>query len=544
MAVHLPHKTSREKVFMLDGSSTTVDWQKHTGDICVLPVGSVEQHDAHLPLLSDCLSVEYFARMVAEDLGAALLPVQPYGNCLEHSGFRGSMTLRPETLMQVVRDLADEVERQGFRIMVLMNGHGGNSSLQSVARDINRVDRPLKILLVSYWEFADPAIANGPHAGKEIHAGEWETSMMMALTPKLVGRARNDLRLEKGEVFPLERSDLTMFGTGHFNPTGAMGFPSRASSAKGRAIMASVRKRMLPVVRDRIARLRRDSRYAGVGGLVVRQLVESDLDACMALKDAAGWNQVVADWRLTMALNPQGCFGAVQNGRLVGTAVVVEYGKQLSWIGMVLVDPQYRGRGIGRQLMEQAIRRGKSRTRVVMLDAAAMGRPLYEKLGFKECGSLTRMTGKGGHGAMSTDIRSIRTSDMPAIARLDRAVFGCNRLPLLDALRRRKPEFALVLRNKGGIAGFCFGRDGSGSVQVGPIVARTPEDAMAMVDHAIAMAGGSTVAVDIIGAQPVLTGFLAQRGFNIQRSFTRMYLGKTPVKSDSRQFAAAGPEFG
>ena len=140
---------------LLDGTRTSPEWRKARPKLCVLPVGSFEQHSTHLPLATDNIQVEYFARFIARELGAALLPTLPYGTSLEHSGFPGTFTLRPETLMQIVRDIADAVERQGFTTMILLNGHGGNFALVPVVRDINRSDRKLKILLMTWYDFKD-----------------------------------------------------------------------------------------------------------------------------------------------------------------------------------------------------------------------------------------------------------------------------------------------------------------------------------------------------------------------------------------------------
>ena len=130
---------------MLDATKTTCDWQANPTDICVLPISSVEQHGAHLPVLTDVIFGDYFGALIADGLNAALLPTLPYGTCLEHSAFRGSFTLRPETLMQIVRDLADAAEQQGFRYLVLVNSHGGNFCIGPVARDINRLNRELEV---------------------------------------------------------------------------------------------------------------------------------------------------------------------------------------------------------------------------------------------------------------------------------------------------------------------------------------------------------------------------------------------------------------
>jgi len=81
-----------------------------------------------------------------------------------------------------------------------------------------------------------------------------------------------------------------------------------------------------------------------------RLLFESDIPSAMRLKEAAGWNQTEADWRRLLSLQPEGCFAAVRDGRLVGTTTVTIYG-ELAWIGMVLVDREYRRQGIASGLM-------------------------------------------------------------------------------------------------------------------------------------------------------------------------------------------------
>src|ERR1044072_3229757 len=103
--------------------------------------------------------------------------------------------------------------------------------------------------------------------------------------------------------------------------------------------------------------------------LETRLLFESDIPAAMELKEAAGWNQTEDDWRRLLRLEPNGCFGAVQNGRLVGTTTTTTYKYDLAWIGMVLVDPQNRRQGIAASLMEPALGYLKGKVASVKLDA-------------------------------------------------------------------------------------------------------------------------------------------------------------------------------
>ncbi len=245
----------------VDGNSTTFEWQDHGGKVCVWAVAAFEQHSVHLPLATDTIEAEYFADYVAGELGAARFPTLPFGTSLEMTAFRGTLTMKPELLMQIVRNVVDEAERQEFSIMVLLNGHGGNYCLAPVVRDINRMNRPIKIIIARFWEFCDSSLYADDSEGPNFHSAEWETSLRLALRPDLVREERADIQRPKGEPHPLQQQDLNTFGIGHFSPKGAVGTPSLATRERGEKIIASIKERIIPHIRDRIARLEKDWKY-------------------------------------------------------------------------------------------------------------------------------------------------------------------------------------------------------------------------------------------------------------------------------------------
>ncbi|MFB9991178.1 creatininase family protein [Deinococcus oregonensis] len=100
-----------------------------TDDRCVLPLGSTEQH-AYLSLCVDNILPERLAREAAEPLGVPVFPVLPYGITPYFRGYPGSVTLRVQTYLSVVRDILDGLHEQGFRRILIVNGHGGNSPAQ------------------------------------------------------------------------------------------------------------------------------------------------------------------------------------------------------------------------------------------------------------------------------------------------------------------------------------------------------------------------------------------------------------------------------
>ncbi len=97
-------------------------------DRCILPIGSVEQH-AYLSLATDMILAEKVALDAAEPLGIPVFPVIPYGLASSFATFPGTLTLTLSTYIGVVRDLMDSIRRSGFRRILIVNGHGGNTPI-------------------------------------------------------------------------------------------------------------------------------------------------------------------------------------------------------------------------------------------------------------------------------------------------------------------------------------------------------------------------------------------------------------------------------
>ena len=122
---------------MHDVTSTYLDLERSGVDTAVLPVGAIEQHGPHLPLSVDWFQGEIVARQVVERLDAFLLPGIPYGCSQAHTGFRGTISLAPETLGAVVKDVVTSLLEQRFRRIAVLNFHGGNLILKLAVRDLN-----------------------------------------------------------------------------------------------------------------------------------------------------------------------------------------------------------------------------------------------------------------------------------------------------------------------------------------------------------------------------------------------------------------------
>jgi len=275
----------------------------------------------------------------------------------------------------------------------------------------------------------------------------------------------------------------------------------------------------------------------------MRQMTRRDIPAGMQLKESAHWNQTEADWELFLSANSEGCFVSEVDSRVVGTVTTITYEDRFAWIGMVLVDREFRNCGIGRALLQQAIEHLDSRGIPCMrLDATPQGRPVYEKLGFVdeyeiERWSLKRQAAQTKSGATAPHLGEV--------LQLDREVFGADRSALLRALAESTPEFVQVLVGQTGVTGYSFGRRGSHSDDLGPWVANDESGAEQMLDTFLARSARESIVVDCLKSNPWARGALEARGFEFARPLTRMRRGGNIHPGRPEVVCGIlGPEFG
>lgn len=271
-----------------------------------------------------------------------------------------------------------------------------------------------------------------------------------------------------------------------------------------------------------------------------RDLVDADIPAALGLCRASHWNQVDRDWAHFLRLNPHGCRGAEVDGRLAGTVTTVRYEPDLAWIGMVLVDPAERGRGIGTALLHESLRLLRD-VPSVWLDATAAGYGLYTKLGFEEDSRLARMECLTPPAPpLDPDVEPLRTAD--AVAGLDRDVFGADRGFHLRWMLDGFPAAAWTLPQH---TGYALARRGERFLHVGPIVAPDPAAAGKLLAACLRQSGGRPVIVDATLHHPEWRARLEALGFTEQRAFIRMWKGSAGQKRPHAwEHAILGPEFG
>lgn len=222
----------------------------------IVVLGAQEQHGAHLPLVTDSLWGERLAGVVAERLGNALVaPVVPVGVSPEHMSFAGTITLRPETFAAVVDDYVTSLAHHGFKWIVLLPSHGGNFDPLDAELPRLRARHP-DITVIAHTDLlglvdAAAAVAGAAGVSPEeagAHAGEWETSMVLALEPDLVHLERG----EAGYLGPLVPvfDQINREGMESVTPNGVLGDPAKASASHGDAYLARMAELLVEHVRS------------------------------------------------------------------------------------------------------------------------------------------------------------------------------------------------------------------------------------------------------------------------------------------------------
>ncbi len=287
--------------------------------------------------------------------------------------------------------------------------------------------------------------------------------------------------------------------------------------------------------------------------LHIRIMDLNDVPLGCRLKDAAGWNQLPADWQRLLVLEPAGCFVAEWDGQAVGTTGVTRF-DTIAWISMVLVDPAYRGRGIGTQLMRHAIAwLDQCGVRTVRLDATALGRLVYEKLGFVGEYEVARWEGRSvgfrpasPEGGLKPTLQVMLAADshLEAITALDYQATGTPRSPLLARLFAERPQAMRVAVTQGRITGFSSTRLGGRARQVGPVIAEDASSGSALLDAAFSDQLGETVFLDVPLPNRPATQWAEARGLSIQRQFLRMVRGQPIADRPEQIWGSFGPEKG
>jgi creatinine amidohydrolase len=229
--------------------------------VLIQPIGAIEQHGPHLPLAVD-------AAIAQAVLGKALTQLEPtipayalptlyYGKSNEHWHFPGTITLTAQTLTALLMEIGASLYRAGFRKWVIMNAHGGQPQvIEIVARDLHQQYDDFQVFPFFTWRV--PHITKQLLTEKEgllgIHAGDAETSLLLAILPDAVKMERAAPEYPHGlpeqSLLDLERKLPIPWNTRDISRSGVIGDPTPATREKGDRILASLADGWMQVIKD------------------------------------------------------------------------------------------------------------------------------------------------------------------------------------------------------------------------------------------------------------------------------------------------------
>jgi creatinine amidohydrolase len=224
------------------------------GAVVIVPVGSVEQYGPHLPLDVD-ISVPYHlavrAAVRCADLPVLVAPPVTFGVAHNKMGEPGTISLRLETFLALLRDVARSIWKNGFRRIILLNGHGGNIHPVGAAA-VKLTEEDVWTIPLTYWQIVPDELATWSEtdAGSISHAGEWETSLQLALRSELVDTSRAVSDMWETRFRPEVASFARYPERRRVTATGVIGDATRGSSEKGERLLAVLDERLEALCRD------------------------------------------------------------------------------------------------------------------------------------------------------------------------------------------------------------------------------------------------------------------------------------------------------
>lgn len=237
--------------------------------IAVLPVAATEQHGPHLPLCVDSALVDGVIAAslphIATQVPVLFLPTQTVGLSPEHTAFPGTLTLKAETTIRLWTDIAESVAASGVKKLIILNAHGGQAGVMDiVARDL-RARQGMLVFSVNWYglpltgpqgEDVNALFSTHEHRFG-IHAGDIETSMMLALQPHKVDMAqaqnfasRSEERAGRFAILGNGKSAKLGWQMQDYNPQGAVGHAAAATADKGRAVLEAAGRAMAALLAE------------------------------------------------------------------------------------------------------------------------------------------------------------------------------------------------------------------------------------------------------------------------------------------------------
>jgi GNAT superfamily N-acetyltransferase len=232
---------------------------------------------------------------------------------------------------------------------------------------------------------------------------------------------------------------------------------------------------------------------------IIRPMRLDDLAFAATCTAAEGWaGGTLSTFEGFYQHDPNGCFLAELAGRPVGICIATPYGRS-GFVGMLIVRPEARGRGIGAALLNHTVEYLHQRgAETVYLDGVVKAVPLYERNGFRKICRSLRFSGTL-KGESHSDVRAMRTDDLPAVLALDRQAFRADRSFLLARWSQLFPELCQVMVEDGKLTGFILGRRGEGLAAAGPwVITQEARAPLRLLESLAGQVGDMSISVGVL----------------------------------------------
>lgn len=227
----------------------------------VLPIGAIEQHGPHLNVETDTLISEYFCNKLHEKIpdDVLILPSLAICSSEHHMDFPGTLTVSHETLIQYLKEVLDSILRNGFKNIIIFNGHGGNQALGSVVVESFGAKNPsCNLAIMTWWKIASKDLFDITETGLfgVGHACEFETSLLLYIKGDNV-RKNEIVNGPVSTTFEWASADLIRGSRAllhrsmkQYTENGIYGDPRVASYEKGEKISKAVMDKFVPMIQD------------------------------------------------------------------------------------------------------------------------------------------------------------------------------------------------------------------------------------------------------------------------------------------------------
>lgn len=276
--------------------------------------------------------------------------------------------------------------------------------------------------------------------------------------------------------------------------------------------------------------------------LEIETLTKTDSRDIVSLSKRLGWDY--SEEEIDVILKSGYLFGHRNKRRkVISTAAIFPY-KTFASLGVVMVDPDYRRRGLATQLVHKCISTVPNIP--IMLVATEEGKPLYEKLGFQTVDILNKLVATEYKSNLLFEmegLKSITNDDIEEILMLDKEAFGADRSTFLK-LRIQQATYSVMLQNQvGEILGFALGVQTPDILVIGPVVAPDQVFAYHLIDY-IARKHKGSMRIDIPSEHRSLSDNLLRYGFKIERNPPVMLFNGKELPSRKHIFALAAQAYG